>query len=111
MMTMAIKVNVRGVDVNVRSLTLTRHLIKQCRVFKGTPAEPFCKSTDITGQGGWRVEVLPEFAVAWFRGSVLDEEYDDFVLFAKDGDLFLGKMSRSINRWKLPTTCKQVYIA
>lgn len=103
-------VNVRGATVEVRSLSVTKSLLKQVRVFKQTPPEPFCQMPPAEETLG-KVRVLPEHVIGWFRGSVLGEEEDDFVLFLKDGDLVLGKMGRHSFRWLLPKECKQLYIA
>lgn len=101
---MSTEVKARTAQVTVRTVTLTKALLKQCRTFTDTPKEPFCRTTE-SG-----TEVLPEFAVGWFRGSVLGDEDHDFVLFARDGDLLLGRFWRSISRWRLPKECKQLYI-
>jgi hypothetical protein len=97
------EVSVNGATVQVRTLTVTKALLKQARVFKYAPPRPFCNILEHS------TEVLPEFAVGWFRGCVIGDEDNDYVLFAKDGDIMLGKMMR-VMRWKLPDTVKQLYI-
>lgn len=104
---MATEIQVRGATIPVRSLPVTRHLLKQCRVFKGTPPLPFCEVAD---DHMGRTKVLPEYAIGWFRGSVLGDEFSDFVMFVKDGDAVLGKMGRDLGRWSLPKEVKQLYI-
>lgn len=86
--------------VVVRTVTVTRALLKQCRVFTGIPPKPYYDGDS----------VLAEYAVGWFRGTVLGDDDHDYVLFAKEGDLVLGKFWRSMQRWKLPKEVKQLYI-
>lgn len=106
---MKVEARARGASVEVRTVTLTKALLKQCRQFSDVPPKPYAQV--VTGQNGsGHVEVLTEFAVGWFRGSVLGDDDHDYVLFAKDGDLVLGKFWRNITRWKMPPTCKQLYL-
>ncbi len=105
-----VEVAVRGVRIEVRSASLTKALLKQCRVFTADPPKPFCEIVT-NEQSVGHVQVLPEFAVGWFRGTVLGDDERDYVVFAKDGDVLLGRFWKTMMRWKMPKECKQLYIA
>ena len=103
------KVKARIASVTVRTIDVTRSLLKQCRIFTKGPPKPFCEEID-DDLGRLGLKVLPEFAVGWFRGTVLGDEDNDYVLFARDGDLALGRFPRTYMRWRLPPEVKQLYI-
>ena len=131
-------VNVRGVKLEVRSVNLTKALLKQVRRFQGDPSRPYvipplseaeeARLDEINSKIGASEEekeeakrlldklnhthsrVNPEYTVGWIRGSVLDAEYEDFVLFAKDGDLFLWAVARSTLKRVIGKDVKQIYI-
>jgi len=131
-------VNVRGVKLEVRTVNLTKALLKQLRRFQGDPPRPFVipplteaeevRLNEINNKIGTTDEekdeakrlidklnhthsrINPEYTVGWFRGSVLEAEYEDFVLFAKDGDLFLWAVARSSMKRILTKDVKQIYV-
>jgi len=103
-------VNARTAKVEVRQVTLTKALLKQVREFKALPPEPFrlpYQNPEDSYKESPRAN--PDLAVGWFRGTVLGEEYDDFILFAKDGDLYLWKFPRMHGR-PIVGSIKQLYI-
>jgi hypothetical protein len=100
------EVNVRKVDVTVRTVSLTKALLKQVREFKSVPLEPF--RTKLDEHQRWTFNA--EYTVGWFRGTVLGYEYEDCVLLAKDGDLYISRVVRSNLRQVLPEGCKQIYV-
>lgn len=103
---MMTEVKARTAEVVVRTVTITRALLKQVRVFNSTPPEQFV----VVDEDKRTVVVVPDHAIGWFRGTVLGDEYYDYVLFAKDGDLYLGKFGRTTARWKMSKEVKQLYI-
>lgn len=101
------QVNVRGAKLEIRTVNLTKALLKQLRMFRDTPPEPFIQ---IVGEGEAREpKVNLELAVGWISGTVLGEESQDFILLARDGDLFLWRAYRAYSP-KLFRGLKQLYL-
>jgi hypothetical protein len=97
-------VKARTAEVVIRTVKLTRALLKQLREVKQLPEE--WTERDDQGQfTGFR----PEFAVGWFDGSVLGDEYTKFVLLKNGkGDLYLW--GRGCHTDPITKKLKQLYI-
>jgi hypothetical protein len=80
-----VQVQARGATVEVRSVKLTRALLKQLREIQTLP-EAWCER-DAEGK---LVKVKDEFVIGWIDGSVLAEEHTKLVLCSNGkGDLYL----------------------
>lgn len=69
------EVSVKTVEFVVRTTKLTRSLLKQFRHVRTLPAEKY-----LTAEGN----IKPEMAVCWVAGSVLGEEYGQWVILKTD---------------------------
>lgn len=92
-------VNIRQANVEIRTVKLTKALLKQFRKLRGTEIPD--KWLDENR------EFKPEFLIGWFRGTVLGEEFQDFTLLTNNnGDYFIyAHVSNSTRK-----NCKQIYI-
>lgn len=93
------EVEVRTAEVTVRSLRITRSLIKQFRVLRSIPLEWM-------DQG----KIIAKYVVGWLDGSVREGDCSRYLLLQKDGDCYLhGYYMIGSNSYIPP--CKQIYVS
>lgn len=74
------EVKVRQAEVTVRTVKLSKALLKQVSQIRSVPKGALQEGTSLLN---------PEYVVGWIHGSVLGDEFGRYVLFQKDGDLYL----------------------
>lgn len=77
---MKTELNARGAMLTVRTVALTRGLLKQLRKLRAPYPQPFMKGEDFD----------PERMLGWFDGIVLGDAFTQYtVILGDDGDVFL----------------------
>ena len=92
--------------LELRTLKLTKGLLKQFRKLRSIPEKFRVKQQD---SSDWTFD--PKYLVGWFHGSVLNDEYGCFLLFQDDtGDCYLYSWPGFGNEAKNYGGAKQIYI-
>ena len=127
------EVKVAGATLELRTMKLTRALLKQFRVLRALPDKfraglsesERIRKAELDSKAEWTPEeqkergelaekyvssakLNPDFCVGWVHGSVLGEEGRSAVVFLKDGDGYLYKVYDY--HWKPESWCKQLYL-
>ena len=92
-------VELRSATLELRSYKLTRSLLKQAKKLNSL-GEPFQVKV---GDG---YELNQDYCVGYIHGSVLGDEFSLYVIFVKDGDLYLFNWPG----FKPPPWCKRIYV-
>lgn len=130
------EVQVRGVTVELRTMKLTRSLLNQARRLRSIPEafraetlsheeklrlealsdksfaeagltpEEKQEQQKLANKKYHEFKLNPSYCAGWIAGSVLGEKHDLFLLFVKDGDLFLFNWPG----FKPEPWCRQIYV-
>ena len=92
-------VNLKSADIKLRSMPLTRSLLKQAKKLEKIPG----KFRIETEEGG---KLNPQYCIGYVHGSVVGDEFSLIVLFVYEGDLFTYNWPG----FKPESWCKRIYV-